>query len=157
LSPTEFEALVAAMLEAEGYTAVLTPRSNDRGIDVVGVRAAEVLFVQCKHAQDGRSFYRVAIDEVTGGETYYTRNILPSGLLGHKPFLAVAANGKADPQACRDAEQRGVCLITGRTLLRRLANARVTRPILDRVEGQRANTIEAVKRRLQDIAAQASA
>jgi hypothetical protein len=157
LSPTEFEALVAAMLEAEGYTAVLTPRSNDRGIDVVGVRAAEVLFVQCKHAQDGRSFYRVAIDEVTGGETYYTRNILPSGLLGHKPFLAVAANGKADPQACRDAEQRGVRLITGRTLLRRLANARVTRPILDRVEGQRANTIEAVKRRLQDIAAQASA
>ncbi|MBI3301891.1 MAG: restriction endonuclease [Deltaproteobacteria bacterium] len=157
LSPTEFEALVAAMFEAEGYTAVLTPRSNDRGIDIVGVGATELLFVQCKHAQDGRSCDRVAIDEVTGGETYYTRNILPLGLRGRRPRLAVAANGKADSHARHDAEQRGVLLITGRSLLKRLASARVTRPILDRVEGQRANTIDAVKQRLQDIASQASA
>lgn len=111
LSPIEFEALVAAMLEAEGYTAVLTPHSNDRGVDIVGVNVAEVIFVQCKHAQDGRSFDRVAIDEVTGGETYYTRHLLPSGLQGHRPRLAVATNGEADSRAHRDAEQRGVHLI----------------------------------------------
>src|SRR5207248_2379412 len=129
--------LVAAMLEAEGFTAVLTPYSNDRGIDVVGINAAEVIFVQCKHAQDGRSFDPNAIDEVTGGETYYTRHLLPSKLRGRRPRLAVAANGEADSRANRDAEQRGVQLIAGRSLLRRLANARVTRPALDGIEGKR--------------------
>jgi hypothetical protein len=157
LSPTEFEALVAAVLEAEGYDTVLTPRSNDRGIDIMGVNAAEMLFVQCKHAQDGRSFDRIAIDEVTGGETYYAYNILPPWLRGHRPRLVVAANGEADSRARRDAQQRGVHLITGRSLLKRLASARVTRTVLDRVEGQRAHTLDAVKRRLQDIAAQTPA
>src|SRR5713101_2089736 len=86
----------------------------------------------------------------------YTCNLLPSGLRGRRPRLAVAANGEADSRAHRDAEQRGVQLIAGRSLLKRLASARVTRPVLDRVEGQRAHTIEAVKRRLQDVAEQIS-
>jgi hypothetical protein len=156
LSPIEFEALVAAMFEAEGYAAVLTPYSNDRGVDIVGVGATELLFVQCKHAQDGRSFDSNAIDEVTGGETYYTRNLLPAGLRGRRPRLVVAANGETDSRAYRDAEQRGVQLITGRPLLKRLASARVTRPMLDRAEGQQAHTIETVKRRLQDVVEQTS-
>jgi hypothetical protein len=154
LSPTEFEALIAAMFEAEGYTTVPTPRSNDRGIDIVGVSAVDVIFVQCKHTQDGRSFDRIAIDEVTGGETYYSHNLLPPKLRSLRPRLVVAANGEVDRQARRDAEQRGVNLITGRSLLQRLTSARVTRPVLDRVEGQRANTLDGVKQRLQNIAAQ---
>lgn len=151
LSPMEFEALVAAMLEAEGYTAVLTPRSNDRGIDVVGVGAAEVFFVQCKHAQDGRAFDRNAIDEVTNGETYYTPHLLPHKLLGRRPRLMVAANGEADSRTCQDADQRGVHLVTGHSLFKRLEKAKVTRPMLDRVEGQRVNALNTVKQRLQDL------
>jgi len=151
LSPMEFEALVAAMFEAEGYTTVLTPYSNDRGVDIVGVGATELLFVQCKHAQDGRSFDPNAIDEITRGETYYTSNLLPVGLRGRRPRLLVTANGEIDFRTYRDAEQRGVYLSTGRALLKRLTSTQVTRPMLDRVEGQRVRTIEAVKRRLQSI------
>jgi adenine-specific DNA-methyltransferase len=40
--------------------------------------------------------------------------------------------------------------------LKRLASARVTRPMLDRAEGQRVHTIETVKRRLQDVVEQVS-
>jgi SNF2 family DNA or RNA helicase len=152
LTPVEFEALVAAMLETEGYTAVLTPYSNDRGIDVVGIGATEILFVQCKHAQDGRTFDRAAIDEVVGGETYYTYNFFPSGLRGRGPRLMVAANSEADFQARRDAEQRGVTLTTGQSLLKRIANARVTRPVLDIVEGQRLRTLSDLQQRLLQVA-----
>lgn len=152
LTPVEFEALVAAMLEKEGYTVVLTPYSNDRGIDIVGISAAEILFVQCKHAQDSRTFDRSAIDEVVGGETYYTYKLFPPGLRERVPRLMVAANGEADSQARRDAEQRGVALTTGQSLLKRIANARVTRPILDVVEGQRVHTLSDLQQRLLQIA-----
>jgi len=152
LTPVEFEALMAAMLEKEGYTVVLTPYSNDRGIDIVGISAAEILFVQCKHAQDGRTFDRAAIDEVVGGETYYTYNFFPPGFRGRVPCLMVAANGEADSQTRRDAEQRGVILSTGQSLLKRIANAQVTRPLLDVVEGQRLHTLSDLQQRLLQIA-----
>jgi HJR/Mrr/RecB family endonuclease len=151
LTPAEFEALVAAMLEAEGYTAVLTPYSNDRGIDIVGISVAEILFVQCKHAQDGRTFDRAAIDEVVGGESYYTYNFFPPGLRGRVPHLMVAANGEADSQARRDAEQRGVTLSTWQSFLKRIAKAQVTRPILDVIEGQRLHTLSELQQRLLQI------
>ena len=140
------------MLETEGYTVMLTPYSNDRGIDVVGISAAEILFVQCKHAQDGRTFDRAAIDEVVGGETYYTYKFFPPGFRGRVPRLMVAANGEADSQARRDAEQRGVTLTTGQSLLKRIAKARVTRPILDVIEGQRLHTLSELQQRLLQVA-----
>ncbi|HXG22742.1 MAG TPA: SNF2-related protein [Methylomirabilota bacterium] len=154
LSPSEFEALVAAMFTAEGYKTILTPYAHDRGIDVIGIRNAEVLFVQCKHSQDGRSFERTAIDEVAYGETYYTPNLLPSTLRKHRPRLTVVANGEGDSQAYREAEQRGVQLFSGRSLFQRLTEAQVTRALLDQMEGQRANSLNEVKARLQEIALQ---
>ena len=54
----------------------------------MGIGTTEILFVQCKHAQDGRTFDRAAIDEVVGGETYYTYNFFPSGLRGRVPRLS---------------------------------------------------------------------
>lgn len=153
LSPFEFEALVAAMLEAEGYKTILTPYANDRGIDVIGIRKTDVLFVQCKHSQDGRSFERAAIDEVAYGETYYTPHILPGALRKRRPRLAVAANGEADSRSYREGELRGVELFTGRSLFQRLTNAKVTRALLDQMEGQRINSLNEVRSRLEEIAA----
>lgn len=152
LSPSEFEALVAAMLEAEGYKTILTPYANDRGIDVIGIRKTEVLFIQCKHSQDGRSFERVAIDEVAYGETYYTLHLLPGALRERRPRLTVVANGEADSRAHREAELRGVQLFTGRSLFQRLTKAKVTRALLDRMEGQRINSLNDVRARLEEVA-----
>jgi hypothetical protein len=142
------------MLEAEGYKTVLTPYANDRGIDVIGIQKTEVLFVQCKYSQDGRSFDRAAIDEVAYGETYYTPNILPGALRKRRPRLAVVANGEADSRAYREAELRGVELFTGRSLFQRLTNAKVTRALLDQMEGQRINSLNEVKSMLQEISEQ---
>jgi hypothetical protein len=64
----------------------------------------------------------------------------------------VAANSEADFQARRDAEQRGVTLTTGQSLLKRIANARVTRPVLDMVEGQRLRTLSDLQQRLLQVA-----
>ena len=36
--PEEFERLASRLFEAMGYSTRLTPRSNDRGVDVIGVR-----------------------------------------------------------------------------------------------------------------------
>lgn len=151
LSPSEFEALVAAMFEAEGYQIILTPYANDRGIDAIGIHEKEVLFVQCKHSQDGRSFDHSAIDEVAYGETYYTSQLLPGTLRERRPSLVVVANGEANSQSHREAEQRGIQLLTGRALFRRLANAKVTRVLLDHMEGGRAKSPDSVKSRLQEI------
>ena len=151
LLPTDFEGLIAAMYGVEGYRTVLTPLSNDRGVDIIALSDTEVVFVQCKHAQDGRSFDPSAIDEISAGESFYTRTILPQWLRDRRPRLIVACNGDPDVRSRRDADQRGVQLVTGRALLQRLKNAGVTRPNVDGAGADRADSLEGVRQRLRSM------
>ena len=47
-SPTQFEELVARVLEEEECTTCLTPRSGDSGVDVIAMKDKKPIFVQVK-------------------------------------------------------------------------------------------------------------
>lgn len=76
LSGYEFEELVAHLLECMGYTARVTPRSGDGGVDVIAHRdkfgfEPPVLKVQCKRKTDQTP--RTEVDQLLGtlGEGEY--------------------------------------------------------------------------------------
>ena len=60
INPYEFEELVADLLEAIGYTARVTPKANDGGVDVIATHdrlgcEPPILKVQCKQVRDKTS------------------------------------------------------------------------------------------------------
>jgi restriction endonuclease Mrr len=48
MQPHDFEKFVALLLEQMGYTAEVTPKTGDYGLDIVARKGAEVIAVQCK-------------------------------------------------------------------------------------------------------------
>jgi|GEM_PF-4404494 len=49
MNPFDFEILCATLLEKQGYTNVrVTPRANDKGIDIIGEYESKTIVVQCK-------------------------------------------------------------------------------------------------------------
>ena len=52
ISPTQFEELVAYILDEERYTTCLTPVSGDGGVDVMAMKDNETTFVQVKMKKD---------------------------------------------------------------------------------------------------------
>jgi len=48
LTPKMFEELIARLFRKKGYTAKTTPYVGDRGIDVIAVKGAERIAIQCK-------------------------------------------------------------------------------------------------------------
>ena len=61
----EFEQRVAGLLDASGFSVVLTPKSNDGGIDIIATKGHRQLAVQCKchknpvGPKDARELYGV--------------------------------------------------------------------------------------------------
>jgi len=43
-----FEALIAQLWTNKGYDTILTPKSGDRGIDVIAVKGDEIELIQAK-------------------------------------------------------------------------------------------------------------
>ncbi len=80
LSPEGFEALAAALFEAEGYRTFLTPLVGDGGIDVVALKAEEIVLVQCKHTSTGHALKAEVMQELDDGEVFYRARILPGNL-----------------------------------------------------------------------------
>src|SRR5690606_1768561 len=69
LTPTLFEAFIAALYSKKGYQVYLTPNSNDRGVDVVALKDTGNLLLQVKQSQSALS--NNAIQEVFTAKTYY--------------------------------------------------------------------------------------
>jgi HJR/Mrr/RecB family endonuclease len=68
-----FEAVVATLWRRQQYDHVhLTPRSDDGGVDVVAIRGAEGVLIQCKSSsREGAQLGWDAIKEVVGGTAIY--------------------------------------------------------------------------------------
>jgi HJR/Mrr/RecB family endonuclease len=65
LSPREFERYVARLFDAAGYTTELTPRSNDKGIDIWATKGDFRVIVQCKRYTD-KAVGREYLDKLYG-------------------------------------------------------------------------------------------
>lgn len=107
LSASEFEHLIAAWYESQGYRVTVTGRSGDRGIDVRASRDAESLAVQCKHWRTKK---------VSGKEVRELRgSVLDRDI---KPVLVTS--GAFSEATRREARDKGVELLDGSHLITRL-------------------------------------
>lgn len=146
MDPFDFEAALAALYEAEGHRVVLTAKGNDGGADVIAVRNGEALLVQGKHASGGDAVdIRAVADVLAAGDLYGPR------LRARRWAAVIASNAPADRDVVREAQERGVELLTHDRLLKRFEAAGVTRSAVRAVAATRAGNFEDGVRRARDL------
>lgn len=119
LGPLEFEAAVAALYRADGYSVVLTAKGGDGGADVLAFRDGEARLVQIKHVS-GRS----PIDERALSDVLAARDVYGARLAA--PWKAtVVSNGSIAPSAIREAGRVGIEVVPGDRLHRRIAEKKI--------------------------------
>ncbi len=98
--PTFFEAAIAAIYEKKGYQVTLTPKSNDKGADVVALSENRNYLIQVKQSKspiNGNS-----VGEVLKAKGYYEQKC-------HKRFnLKVATNNELNSNAIMLADANHV-------------------------------------------------
>jgi len=110
LSPSDFEALVACLYDADGFGTVLTCQSNDAGADVVAVKEREAWLLQAKHSSANVPVTREAVDDVLAAQTVY------QNALGRSFRLAVISNSRYSSECVERARDCGVVLLGSRDL-----------------------------------------
>jgi hypothetical protein len=106
LSPSDFEALVAATYDGQIGRAILTPRVGDAGADVVLVRERGGVLIQAKHHPRGDATLDGIGDLLAALDAYAPR-------LGGVWAPTVVTSGRFSREAMREASSRGVELVNG--------------------------------------------
>lgn len=69
LQPNLFEAFIAVLFSKLGYSTILTPYSNDKGVDVVALKDGENYLIQAKQSRG--MVGNDAVKEIHTGKNYY--------------------------------------------------------------------------------------
>ena len=64
-----FEAYIGTLYEKQGYKVYITPRSGDKGIDVIAMKGSGNYAIQCKHSKNNVG--QECMSEVLSGAKYY--------------------------------------------------------------------------------------
>ena len=115
-----FEALVACLLEKEGYRTILTARSNDHGADALGFRQGEMLLVQAKHTKKDALIGNVAMADLMAASMSYSRP------LAYSLHLLAVTNGNFSEETRREGERNGIKLLDRHKLMARLRSSPVS-------------------------------
>jgi restriction system protein len=115
MDPLAFEALVAALLNAQGFQTKLTPATGDFGVDVVATNGTRRIAVQVKRY--GRTVSADAMGEVLVGMPHYGCN-----------ECMVVTNSTFTRPAIEAAALHPCTLVDRRELARWLAQARQLSP-----------------------------
>ncbi len=136
LSASDFEACVAALLEAEGQDVVLTCASGDGGADVLAIGGKGFLAVQVKHARASGQVGAEAVRDVLAGMDTYR------GRLGGTWHGVIVTSGEPSQECQREAYTLGVGIVSRADLLRRIGTVNVSLQSVLRSSEQRARTFE---------------
>ncbi|MCX2979083.1 SNF2-related protein [Candidatus Marimicrobium litorale] len=102
----DFEAYIASMLSHHGFQAKLTPRSWDKGCDLVAIREDKKLLIQCKQVRSDCTL-KNGVEEIINAASYY----------GDADSLVLVTNAKRITKPQRElAEEKSVILCLGDTL-----------------------------------------
>lgn len=71
-----FEAYIGALYEKQGYNVCITPRSRDKGVDVIATKDDVSYAIQCKHSKNNVG--QECMSEVHSGAKYYQTKYGPS-------------------------------------------------------------------------------
>lgn len=123
MSPKMFECLIAILHSKQEYPIVYrTPDSNDAGVDVVAIRDAEGLLIQCKTSMTTKALGWDAVKEVVGGTAFYSKK--HPGV----QFKRIAAtNVTFNSTAYAQAQANQVELLTATELMCLLASMKIHR------------------------------
>ena len=129
MDPDAFEALCALLWSKRGYPRTIkTPRSGDGGVDVVAIRGAEGVVIQCKSSSiEGRELGWEAVKDVAAGVGAYAQRHP-----GVSFSMVAATNQRFNGTARQQAEILRVELVDGDDLERLLAKHPVKRGELER-------------------------
>ncbi len=129
MSPDTFEAFCALLWSKRGYPKTMkTPRTGDGGIDVVAIRGAEGVAIQCKSSSvEGRELGWEAVKDVAAGVAAYSQRYP-----GIRFSLVAATNQRFNSTARQQAEILKVKLVDGDDLKRLLENYPIKRGELER-------------------------
>ncbi|MBW2662660.1 MAG: restriction endonuclease [Deltaproteobacteria bacterium] len=102
LEPTFFEAAIAAIYEKKGYQVTLTPKSNDKGADIVALSENRNYLIQVKQSKspiNGNS-----VGEVLKAKRYYEK------IYNEQFYLKVATNNELNSNATMLANANHVAI-----------------------------------------------
>jgi Restriction endonuclease/Helicase conserved C-terminal domain len=126
-----FEALVACLLEADGYQTILTSRSNDHGADALGFRDGELWLVQAKHTKRDALIGSVAMADLMAAQLSY------SAPLAYSSNLLAITNGSFSEETRKEAERNGIRLLDRHKLMAQLRSLPVTMGAVYNKENER--------------------
>ena len=111
LSPENFEAFVALVRQAQGESVILTPRSHDRALDVIGVSRNKVSLIQCKTRKSGYIDVEEAVLDLKAGEEHLTSRISRTSLGARGLESVLAVNASVDHVARSRLKQHDIVLL----------------------------------------------
>jgi len=130
LNPYRFEAAVAALWQKQDvHRVILTPRTNDKGADVIVLASPENLLLQVK--QSGQPLGDTAVGEIMKAHGYY-RNIYQTDFI-----LAVVTNHSLVSNAQQMANQNHVRVYDRNNLSQWLEQFPITNADVWKMESQR--------------------
>lgn len=152
LGPYEFEAAVAALLGAEGYRTVLTPRGSDGGADVLAVRGREALLIQAKHSAGGAPVDERALNDVLAACDLFGNRV------GARWKGLVVSNAPPTRAVVAEAELLGIGLLHGHRLAERVAGSMIGWGAIVEAETARSTDLgDAIRRARANVVAEAGA
>lgn len=149
LDHVRFEALIAQLWTSKGYESILTPRSGDRGIDVIAIKDDEIELIQAKKWDSPIGVS--AVEELPSGFEFYRSRLFPQTMKRFRHKLTLVTNNSFARETIKKARKVDVTLIDGKELGRLQTAARPTIAQLEEQEMRRCVNLSYVQTRLEGL------
>lgn len=143
-----FEALVALLEEKQGNMAILTPRSNDYGIDVISRQDKTLKLIQCKHSRWDTSIEADVIAETISGFDNYRGTLLRDACKNYTMKPILITNGKCTSSAQIAARDNSVMIIGAQEIEKLLLKYPCSRAEIEITESKRLSSAMEVRNAL---------
>lgn len=151
LDPFEFEAFLSCYYEQRGYVSILTPATNDRGVDLLAINKTEVLIVQAKHTISSKFHLKPeALDETIEGFDFYCSELLKDINLSKKPLIAT--NGDLGWGDRSKIAKKDILILDGREILALLKKTPILTKDVMRAHSERPKDLVDVARLVRNRA-----
>jgi SNF2-related domain/Helicase conserved C-terminal domain/Restriction endonuclease len=140
-----FEALIALLEEKRGSRVILTPRSGDDKVDVLGARAQRLRLIQCKHSLWSAQVDADVVAEILGGIDLYRVRYLRNVPGSTSVTPVIVSNGTFTSMAKAEARERDVELIGDLELWKLLSDTPCTRAEVETSESRRLESMRDVQ------------
>jgi len=132
--PYFFEAAIASLFKAEGYKVVLTPKSNDKGADIVCFSEKINYLIQVKKSKN--SINHQSIGEVLTSKGFYEK-------VYHSKFeLMIATNNKLNSNAILLAEDNNIHTFQRNDIITTLKTLEIYLSDIRKIENNRLKVVD---------------